>query len=106
MKVHLCLDITGFLMNNTRKEDYRGMFKHDDGRLMSTDEAKRELLRQLSLGRKVLPLGDCDNFDFQEGCLGHADESPASFRPADIPKNGETTETDGTQQQAPPKPVK
>jgi len=23
------------------------------------------------MGRKVIPLGECDNFDYQEGCLGH-----------------------------------
>ena len=73
MRIHVCLDIQGMLMNYTLKRDYIGLFKHDDGRPMSADDAKRELLRQLSLGRKVLPFGDCDNFSYEDGCQGHPD---------------------------------
>ena len=75
MTYHLCLDVKGFLMRHTRKRDYVGLFKTDDGREMGPDEAKRELLNQLALGRKVIPTCECDNFDYQRGCLGHKDDA-------------------------------
>ncbi|VVE82676.1 hypothetical protein [Pandoraea sputorum] len=68
---HLCLDVRGALMN-WKPRDFRGMFKHDDGRTMSPDEAKAELLDELSRGHNFIPFGKCDNFDHKEhGCMGH-----------------------------------
>ena len=29
------------------------------------------LYSQLDMGRKVLPVCECDNFDYQRGCMGH-----------------------------------
>lgn len=26
---------------------------------------------KLAAGHEVIPVGDCDNFDFKEGCQGH-----------------------------------
>lgn len=69
---HMCLDVRGAL-TNWKKKDFRGMFKHDDGRTMSPDEAKAVLLEELSQGRNFIPYGKCDNFDHKEqGCMGHA----------------------------------
>jgi hypothetical protein len=45
---------------------------------MPADEAKRELLNQLAMGRKVLPIGDCDNFSYETGCPGHPGTANAS----------------------------
>jgi hypothetical protein len=67
----MALDIAGWLMSHNRRQDYRGMFRHDDGRMMTPDEAKAELLHQLANGRKLLPYGDCPDFDYQAGCPGH-----------------------------------
>lgn len=39
--------------------------------LMTAKEVKAFLREQLALGRRVLPMGDCDNFDYQTGCRGH-----------------------------------
>lgn len=70
--LHLSLDIAGYLMNHTRKRDYAGMFRHDDGRPMTADEAKRTLLAELASGKRVLPMSDeCEGFDYQTGCPGH-----------------------------------
>ena len=69
--VHVCLDIQGYLQNHTKKSEYAKLFRKDNGTLMSADEAKRYLLDQLALGRKVLPFGECDGFDFETGCPGH-----------------------------------
>ncbi|WP_250489944.1 hypothetical protein [Caballeronia sp. INML2] len=68
---HLCLDVRGAL-TNWKNKDFRGMFKHDDGRTMTPAEAKAELLEELSQGHNFIPFGTCDNFDHREhGCLGH-----------------------------------
>ncbi|MFD1557043.1 hypothetical protein ACFSHT_15690 [Paraburkholderia silviterrae] len=71
---HMCLDVRGALMN-WHKKDFRNMFKHDDGRTMTPDEARAELLEQLSTGHNFIPFGKCDNFDHKEhGCMGHSVE--------------------------------
>src|SRR5580765_1797039 len=89
--VHMCLDIRGALMNYG-PSDYVGMFKRDDGSLMSWREAKATLMDELAKGRKVLPFGDCEGFDYETGCPGHpaaltASTDPPSERPANPPKN-------------------
>lgn len=70
--VHVCLDIQGYLTNHTRKRDYAKLLRRDDGTVMEADEAKRCLVRELSLGKKVLPFGEpCEGFSFETGCPGH-----------------------------------
>ncbi|WP_321895971.1 hypothetical protein [Paraburkholderia heleia] len=77
---HMCLDVRGAL-TNWSKRDFRNMFKHDDGRTMTPDEAKAELLEQLSQGHNLIPFGKCDNFDHKEhGCLGHPVERASGDR--------------------------
>lgn len=68
---HMCLSVRGFLKNAKFPHDYRGMFKHDDGRSMPPEEARDFLFDQIKQGREVIPFGDCDNFDYSRGCLGH-----------------------------------
>ena len=79
------LNIQGFLMNHTRKRDYANLFRTDDGRLMSPDEAKNELLNELAKGRKVIPTCECDNFDYQRGCLGHEENNADSGDLSGVP---------------------
>ena len=67
---HMALDVKGAL-TNWKMNDFRGMFKTDDGRTMSPREAKQALLDALSDGHLFIPIGDCDNFDPKKGCLGH-----------------------------------
>ncbi len=72
MRVHLCISIRGALKNwNT--SDFMHLFKRDDGTTLTAQEAREYLLDELESGKKVLPVGDCDNFDFQNGCKGHPD---------------------------------
>lgn len=74
MTTHLCMDIRGALLNwNSSK--MRGCFRHDDGTTMTDAEAKLALMDELAKGRKVIPCAPCDNFDYQQGCLGHEDGS-------------------------------
>lgn len=72
--IHIRGDIRGMLLNwNDR--DFRGMFRHDDGRLMEPREAKLVLMEELAAGRNYIPYGDCPGFDpVEKGCPGHEKE--------------------------------
>ena len=65
---HVSLDIDGGIKN---AKDLVGVIKVNGHPLMKVAEIKRFLEHQKDLGRKCLPFGDCDNFDYQKGCLGH-----------------------------------
>ena len=67
-RYHVCLDIDGGIRN---AKDLVGVIKVDGHPLLRVDEIRRYLNYQKDLGRKVLPCGDCDNFDYQMGCRGH-----------------------------------
>ncbi len=76
-KYHLCIDISGALRNWTAKNFaryYFGSVLHDDGRSMTHAEAIFMLKENRAMGRRVLPIGECDNFDYQNGCMGHPAE--------------------------------
>lgn len=69
--VHCCLDVRGALKNMARRQ-LDGMFRHDDGRKVSADEAKEHLMDAIAKGYEVLPFGPpCDGFSYQTGCPGH-----------------------------------
>ena len=70
--MHMCADIRGMLKNNTRKDSLKGALKDDTGRALSRDEARDYLYDCLAKGWRVIPYGDCDNFDYQTGCQGHS----------------------------------
>lgn len=68
-RYHCCLSIEGAIRN---AKDLKGCITLDDSRvLMSVKEIRDFMKKQLAMGRKVLPCGDCDNFDYQTGCKGH-----------------------------------
>lgn len=74
--LHMALDIEGFLSNSTYPRDFQRMFKHDDGRSMTPQEARAELFRQIRMGRRLLPMTTaCEGFDYDTGCPGHDEES-------------------------------
>lgn len=70
--VHMSLSVRGALTNMTRRE-LGALFKHDDGRKMSADEAKDALMDELAKGHEVIPFGGpCEGFDYAgRGCPGH-----------------------------------
>lgn len=70
-RVHMCADIRGMLENHRRKGSLKGVFKDDKGNGMSDAAARDYLYECLSKGWKVIPFGECDNFDYQTGCKGH-----------------------------------
>lgn len=67
-RYHCCIEITGAIKNARIYRDCITV----DGRLLHTPKEVKAFFReQLEMGRRVLPLGDCDNFDYQTGCKGH-----------------------------------
>lgn len=76
MNMHLSQSISGPL-KHWHKRDWQHAtkwIKRKDGTRYTADELKDEFLHQLSLGREVVPIGECDNFDFKLGCLGHPEQ--------------------------------
>lgn len=70
MMTHMCISINGAL-RNWNKRDFKNLFTRADGYQLSATEAKDYLRYEQAMGKKVLPMGKCDNFDFQSGCRGH-----------------------------------
>lgn len=75
---HMCQSITGPLMN-WKKGDWKKATKYitrNDGSHYTPDELKGVFLDELAKGHEVVPIGECDNFDWKHGCQGHAPKSP------------------------------
>ena len=69
---HLCMSIDGAIENARM---LKGCITTDDGKTLQTvAEIRQFLYGQKALGRRVLPMCDCDNFDYQTGCRGHKQE--------------------------------
>ena len=71
MEYHVCIDIDRAIENAKMLKGFITL----DGRTLQTVAEIRAFLReQKKIGRRVLPIGDCDNFDYEKGCLGHFTE--------------------------------
>jgi hypothetical protein len=71
--LHMCQSITGPLMN-WKKRDWQKATKYifkNDGSRFTADALKQSFLEELALGHEVVPIGECDNFDWKKGCQGH-----------------------------------
>lgn len=66
----MAASIDGMLSFYKRK-NMNGIMNHDDGRPLTDGEARAFLAESKEKGWKVIPCGDCDNFDHQTGCKGH-----------------------------------
>lgn len=71
--IHMCQSITGPLMNWGKREwkQATGYITRSDGSKFTPDELKAAFIEELSQGHEVIPIGECDNFDYKKGCLGH-----------------------------------
>ena len=67
-RLHMCLEISGGI---ERAKMLAGNITVDGKTLKTAAEVREFLKGQLALGRRVLPMCECDNFDYQKGCLGH-----------------------------------
>lgn len=77
--LHMAQGVSGPL-SLWKKKDWTRMAKaytHDDGSSVSGDQLKAEFLDHHFHGHEVFPIGQCDNFCFKYGCLGHRKESEA-----------------------------
>lgn len=77
--IHLCVSVRGML--NWSKAEMRRMASSitvDGVPLRTADQVRDFLLDQLSIGHEVLPMAECDNFDYKTGCKGH--EVPSEER--------------------------
>ena len=70
-QIHMSLDIRGVLKHNLGKKSLKGLFDKDNGQPCTHEEAQDYLFDCLSKGWELLPMGDCDNFDYKTGCKGH-----------------------------------
>lgn len=71
MKYPFCINIDGAIEN---AQMLKGCITVDGRTLQTVAEIRAFLREQKKMGRRVLPVGDCDNFDYQKGCLGHPAE--------------------------------
>ena len=68
-KVHMKMDINGCLMRSDNEID--GIMTDNSGNELSAPEIRKRLKECLGKGWKYIPVGECDNFDYQTGCMGH-----------------------------------
>ncbi len=87
-KVHMCLSVRGALWNRAYLERSEmtlvgSMTNSETGEKLSSTEIFHLLCDSLEKGEKVLPMGDCSNFDAETGCRGHRydDQETTLFRP-------------------------
>lgn len=66
---HFCMNIEGAIAN---AKDLKGAITVNGETLNTVKEIRTFLRGQLAMGRRVLPMCRCSNFDYQKGCLGHA----------------------------------
>jgi hypothetical protein len=45
---------------------------------MTPAQVRNAMYDELAKGHEVLPLGECDNFDFIKGCQGHVTKEEAT----------------------------
>jgi hypothetical protein len=76
-QIHCCQSVAGAI-RNWKKSDWKRNAKSItvDGKYLTGEQLRDKFITILSEGTKYLPIGDCDNFDPQNGCRGHeiADE--------------------------------
>lgn len=73
-KVHMCINIEG-LIRNTGKKSMKGFFTNDIGKDCTNKESREYLAECQAKGWKVLPMGECEGFDyFGKGCPHHEHE--------------------------------
>lgn len=68
MLMHCSICIQGALK---RPQDWVNCITVNGKKLETVEEVKNFFAEHLNLGHKVLPLGGCDNFDYEKGCKGH-----------------------------------
>jgi hypothetical protein len=69
---HMHLSLRGAL--NWPKPQFKKLLKgitKADGSRFTSEELREAFYDDIAAGKEVVPVGECDNFDFKTGCLGH-----------------------------------
>jgi len=69
---HMKWNIVGALKRSDKELD--GTMQYEDGRFLTGAQVRKYLQKCLVKGWRVLPLGNCEGFDYQKGCPGHPNE--------------------------------
>lgn len=81
---HMCQSVEGPLRNWKKSDWKRGakyIFK-GDGSSYTADELKDAFFEELAKGHRVIPIGECDNFSWTDGCQGHSSAPKPESKPA------------------------
>lgn len=68
-RFHVKMDIEGALKNRS----FQG-FVNEDGTKAHWRKVEKYLKEELAAGKIYLPFGECEGFDFKNGCPGHPTE--------------------------------
>jgi hypothetical protein len=74
-RTHMCISVDGALRRHTTErsmeKDFKNVIKFNGRTLVTGREIMEFFKYQRAMGREVLPMGDCNNFDYKTGCKGH-----------------------------------
>ena len=72
----MSVDIAG-MIRNYGKRSMKGFFNDEEGKELSDSEARKYLADCQKKGWKLIPMGECDGFDYLgAGCPGHPIDTP------------------------------
>jgi hypothetical protein len=63
------IEVKGAILNWKKRQ--LACITDDEGNSLKPRAARLWLLEELEQGHKMLPMGDCDNWDYTTGCQGH-----------------------------------
>jgi len=73
--IHMSMSVRGALsMSKVELRRMAPSITIDGVRLQTADQVREFFMDELAKGHEVIPMTDCDNFDYKKGCLGHEHE--------------------------------
>ena len=78
---HLCLSVRGSLFKNDKEllRSFKNCITTDEGKTLTTViEIRNFFYDELTKGHEVIPMTECDNFDYKTGCKGHVNREEKS----------------------------
>ena len=69
MRTHMSIDIAKAI--KWSDQDLGLFTDKETGKHMPPEKVRQLLRSYLAEGKEKFPCGDCDNFDYKTGCLGH-----------------------------------
>ena len=75
--IHMGVSVRGAIGRLSRSRAKMAPGMSGNGRPLTRVEAIDALMNHLAAGQELLPLGDCDLWDYKTGCPGHVIEDDA-----------------------------